>query len=109
VARVYEEALVIRTSFRPREWPYPVAFTDVYTGQDYVDVIAPEVALAVYNSRKIPHEILHIVTERKSVYELARRRSSAVRSSTKREAAVNLPEDVSLDARRWQAFKASLS
>ena len=108
VARVYEDALVIRTSFRPREWPYPMAFTDVYTGQDYVDVIAPEVALAVYNSRKIPHEILHIVTERKSVYELARRRSSAVRSSTRREAAVNLPEDVSLDARRWQAFKTSL-
>jgi dTDP-4-dehydrorhamnose reductase len=108
VARVHPNALVIRTSFRPREWPYPVAFTDVYTGQDYVDIIAPEVALAAYNAQKIPHDIVHIVTERKSVYELARRRSPGVRPSTRREAGVDLPEDVSLDARRWQAFKDSL-
>ena len=108
VARVHPNALVIRTSFRPREWPYPVAFTDVYTGQDYVDIIAPEVALAAYNAQKIPHDIVHIVTERKSVYELARRRSPGVRPSTRREAGVDLPEDVSLDARRWQAFKGSL-
>ena len=108
VARVHPNALVIRTSFRPREWPYPVAFTDVYTGQDYVDIVAPEVALAAYNAQKIAHELLHIVTERKSVFELARRRSSGVRPSTRHEAGVDLPEDVSLDARRWQALKASL-
>lgn len=108
VVRVFPNTLVIRTSFRPREWPYPVAFTDVYTGQDYVDVIAPEVALAAYTSREVPHETLHIVTERKSVYELARRRSSGVKPSTRGEAGVELPEDISLNGRRWQAFRASL-
>src|SRR5690606_4511268 len=42
-ARAAGSRLIVRTSFRPREWPYPEAFTDLYTSQDYVDVIAPEV------------------------------------------------------------------
>jgi dTDP-4-dehydrorhamnose reductase len=54
VARVRPDTLVIRTSFRPREWPYPVAFEDLYTSQDYVDVIAPEVALAVSHASTLP-------------------------------------------------------
>src|SRR5690606_22690843 len=44
-ARGAERRLIVRTSFRPREWPYPEAFTDLYTSQDYVDVIAPDIAL----------------------------------------------------------------
>ncbi len=108
VARVHENTLIIRTSFRPREWPYPVAFTDVYTSQDYVDVIAPDIALAVRYAQEIPYVLLHIATERKSVYELARRRSPAVKLGTKREAGVELPKDTSLATRRWQAFKTRL-
>jgi dTDP-4-dehydrorhamnose reductase len=106
VARVYSETLVIRTSFRPREWPYPVAFTDVHTSQDYLDVIAPEIAFAVLYARDIPEEVLHIATGRKSVYELARRRNLDVQPGTRREAGVELPEDISLDTRKWQALKA---
>ncbi len=109
VARVYAQTLVIRTSFRPREWPYPVAFTDVYTSQDYVDVIAPEIALAVRHVPEIPNEILHIATERKNIYDLARRRNPAVRSETKREAGVDLPDDASLDTRSWQVLRGSLA
>lgn len=108
VARVYMDTLVIRTSFRPREWPYPVAFTDVYTSQDYVDVIAPEIALAVRHVLEIPDDTLHIATERKSVYELARRRSLDVKPGTRREAGVELPEDVSLSTERWRSLKALL-
>lgn len=105
IARVYADTLVLRTSFRPREWPYPVAFTDVYTGQDYVDVIAPEIARAVHCSRSIPYDTLHVATERKSVYDLARRRKPDVRPGTRLEAGVDLPEDVSLDTNRWRALK----
>lgn len=93
--------LVIRTSFRPREWPYPVAFTDVYTSQDYVDVIAPKIARAIVHCWEIPYQTLHIATERKSVYELARRRKPDVRPGSKREATVDLPDDISLDISRW--------
>jgi dTDP-4-dehydrorhamnose reductase len=108
VARVRPDTLVIRTSFRPREWPYPVAFEDVYTGQDYVDVIAPEIALAVRHASSIPYSILHVATERKSVYELARRRSPDVRAGSSKDSRVSLPEDISLDTRLWQTLKKRL-
>ena len=110
IARSRPEFLVIRTSFRPREWPYPVAFADVYTSQDYVDVIAPEIVLAIQRHRDIPYNVVHIAeTERKSVYELARRRKSDVQPGTKRDAKVELPDDISLDISRWQGLKKSWS
>jgi dTDP-4-dehydrorhamnose reductase len=108
MVRLAPRHLIIRTSFRPREWPYPVAFTDVYTSQDYVDVIAPDIALAITSYSTIPDTVLHIATERKSVYELARRRRADVRPGSKHEARVTLPDDISLDTRRWQALKAQL-
>src|SRR5919202_201460 len=109
VARVRPGTLIIRTSFRPREWPYTVAFEDVYTSQDYVDVIAPEVALAVRYAYSIPYPVLHIATERKRVYELARRRSPDVQPGSRRDSKVNLPEDISLDTSLWRSLKERLS
>ncbi len=108
VARMAPRHLVLRTSFRPREWPYPVAFADVYTSQDYVDVIAPDIALVVRHIQEIPFDTLHVATERKSVYELARRRKPDVRAGSKVEARVTLPDDVSLDVGRWRALKPQL-
>ena len=105
VARAAGRSLVIRTSFRPRQWPYAVAFTDVYTSQDYVDIIAPEIALAVRHVSDIPYETLHIASERKSVFSLARRRSPEVEPRSKAEAPVALPDDISLDASRWESLK----
>jgi dTDP-4-dehydrorhamnose reductase len=107
-AREAGRVLILRTSFRPREWPYPIAFTDVFTSQDYVDVIAPELALAIRAAAHIPHDVLHIATERKSVYELARRRRPDVRPGSRRDAPVELPADVSLDTTRWQALRPRL-
>ena len=54
VARVAARCLVVRSSFRPNQWPYPVAFNDVYTSQDYLDVIAPDIALAVQHIEDVP-------------------------------------------------------
>ena len=107
VSRLAKRHLVIRTSFRPREWPYPVAFEDVYTGQDYVDVIAPEITLAVQHMDEIPFDTLHIATERKSVFELASKRSEEVKPGSKADAGVSLPDDISLNTERWQTLKAS--
>ncbi|KPK85330.1 MAG: dTDP-4-rhamnose reductase [Phycisphaerae bacterium SM23_33] len=105
LARMCPRHLVIRTSFRPRQWPYPVAFTDVYTSQDYVDVIAPEIALAIRRCRDIPYHTLHIATERKSAYELAKRRREDVAPASKAAGKVALPDDISLDSSRWQELK----
>jgi len=107
--RLHRPHLVLRTSFRPREWPYPVAFTDVYTSQDYVDVIAPEIALAIARCREIGFDTIHVATERKSVYDLARRRRSDVRPGSKTQLKVRLPDDISLDVSRWREVKARLT
>ena len=106
LARFAPEHLVIRTSFRPRQWPYPVAYEDVHTSQDYVDVIAPEIALAIRRRREVPFQTLHVATERKSVFELARRRRPDVQAGSRKQAGVDLPEDISLDVSRWTALKA---
>jgi dTDP-4-dehydrorhamnose reductase len=112
IVRLVPQHLILRTSFRPRQWPYPIAFTDVYTSQDYVDVIAPDIALAIQQftdavtqQEVFPFDTLHIATERKSVYELAQRRKPEVRPASKKEVEVNLPDDISLDISRWQSLK----
>lgn len=105
-ARRAPDALIVRTSFRPSEWPHPVAFTDVFTGQDYVDVIAEQLGLLLRHHGDVESGTLHVVTERKSVYDLAVRRNPQVRPGSKRDAGVELPDDVSLDTARWRALKA---
>ncbi len=105
LVRSVPKHLVIRTSFRPREWPYPSAFDDVYTSQDYVDILAPEIALAILHLDAISYETLHIATERKSVYDLAKRRKPDVQRGSKLNANVSLPDDISLDISRWQEVK----
>lgn len=108
VARQAHKHLIIRTSFRPREWPYPSAFADVYTSQDYVDVLTPDILLAIKHHKEIPFDTLHIATERKSVYDLAIRRKKDVQKGSKASAGVDLPDDISLDTSRWQNLKAQL-
>lgn len=108
-ARGAGRVLILRTSFRPRAWPHAVAYDDVHTSQDYVDVLAPELALAIRHAHRIPHDVLHIATERKTMYELARRRRADVRAGSRRDAPVALPEDASLDTSRWQALRPSLA
>ncbi|MGI8748596.1 MAG: SDR family oxidoreductase [Deinococcus sp.] len=105
-ARAAPRHLSIRTSFRPREFAYPVAYADVYTSQDYVDLIAPQLALAITHAPEIGDEVLHIATGRKSVLELARRRRPDVRAGFRAQARVALPADVSLDSGRWEALRA---
>lgn len=105
-ARAAQRHLIVRTSFRPREFQYPVAFSDVYTSQDYVDIIAPLLAEVITHALDIQDEVLHVVTERKSVYDLARRRNNEVQEGRRAEANVVLPGDVSLNTERWQHLRA---
>jgi dTDP-4-dehydrorhamnose reductase len=107
IVELHAHQLTIRTSFRPGQWPHPVAFQDLYTSQDYVDLIAPDIALAIERFHEIPHRILHIATERKSSFDLAKRRRPDVRGGFRRDAPVELPEDISLDVTRWINLKHS--
>lgn len=107
--RSAEKYIIVRTSFRPRLFQYPVAFDDVYTSQDYVDIIAPEIARAIELCPNMSNSALHIATERKSVYELAKRRNSHVTPGSRSQASVTLPYDVSLNCEKWEKIKRDLS
>lgn len=100
--------LILRTSFRPREWPYASAFADMWTSQDWVDVIAPDIALAVRHAAHIPFSVLHIATGRKSVHDLAVQRRPGVRAGKRADANVHLPKDTSLDTTRWKHVRSEL-
>ena len=107
-ARIAPRHLVIRTSFRPREWPYPTAFTDVRTSQAYVDELAPELARAILMAPRLVDQgvhTLHVAGEPTSVYDLARRRKPDVRPASKAEAGVDLPDDVVLCTELWRRLR----
>lgn len=108
VVHVLSQYVIIRTSFRPRIWPFSTAATDLYTSQDYVDVIAPDIAMVITSHGQIPYHVLHIATERKSTYELAVRRKPDVTPISRTELRVELPEDISLDTSRWKRLKETL-
>ncbi len=107
-ARANPNALIVRTSFKESVWPYPVAFEDQFTSADFTDVIAGELELLLLNLALVEDKALHVVTERKSVFDLARRRNLEVQPGSRTSARVHIPPDVSLDNIRWRAIKSMI-
>ena len=111
-ARRAPRHLIVRTSFRPRAWPYATGFTDVRTSQAYVDEIAPELALLARHAAELVDagvHVLHVAGPPTTVFELARRRKPDVAPATKAEAGVALPDDVVLDAGLWHRWRVRLA
>lgn len=104
-AWAHEDALVLRTSFRPNQWPYPVAYTDMMTSQDYIDVIAPLVAEVITHIERVPVHTLHVATEPKSIYDLAKRRAPQVQPGVRADAPVALPENVMLNSSLFHTLR----
>lgn len=99
-----DKDLIIRTSFKPNvPWAYEKAFDDLYTSADYVDIIAPKIAsLAKSNLTGI----INVGTERKSIYELAKRRNPNVKPMSKNEiTSVKLPNDISMNLDKLNNIK----
>lgn len=108
-ARSARSALIVRTTFKDAVWRYPIAFDDQFTSADFTDVIAAEILRLMLNLGRVQDEVLHVVTERKSVYELARRRNQDVRPGSRLTANVHIPPDVSLENSRWHALRAGFN
>jgi len=111
-ARRAPRHLIVRTSFRPRAWPYPTAFTDVRTSQAYVDELAPDLALVARHAARLVDagvHVLHVAGPPTTVFELAQRRAPDVAPATKAAARVNLPDDVVLDRSLWLGWKPRLA
>jgi dTDP-4-dehydrorhamnose reductase len=74
IVRAMPSSLIIRTSFKPTEFPHPGAVEDMWTSADYVDVIAPKLV-----ERFMYTGIVHVGTRRKTVYELISQRTPQVK------------------------------
>jgi len=86
----------IRTSFKPRPFNHDGACVDQFTSADYVDVIAKMVWLVINNWKEFPRTI-HVGTERKSVYDLAKISRPDVMRITREDVEVRLAYDISLN------------
>ncbi len=104
-ARSARNPLIVRTTFKDAVWRYPIAFDDQFTSADFTDVIGLEILTLMLNLEHISDPLLHVVTERKSVYELAHRRNPGVQPGSRLTANVHIPPDVSLNNSRWHALK----
>lgn len=71
--KLVPDHLIIRTSFGESNFPYKVAFTNLVTSKDYVDVISPMI-LTASKSKFIG--TLNIGTSPKTMYEYASKRNS---------------------------------
>ena len=98
-----KEDLIIRTSFKPNDpWPYPKAFDDLYTSADYVDVIAPKIINLIVHAET---GVYNVGTERKTVYDLARRRNTKVKPMSKNDIKdVYLPSDISMNLDKYNIY-----
>lgn len=99
-AQAHPDYYIIRSSFKKSPWEHPKAVSDMWTTADYLDVIAPLIDKAIgriVDKKPLPGRIIQLGTPRKSILELARRRSPEIEEITRADVSVRLPIDTSLD------------
>jgi dTDP-4-dehydrorhamnose reductase len=92
-ARMYNNALIIRTSFFTHTFPYEKAFIDQWSSKDYVDIIAPKVLEAALSDKL---GIVHCVSERRTLFDIARDRKPEVEGISRNDINFPTPKDTSL-------------
>lgn len=100
----HTRSVVIRCLFKPRPFEHDAACVDQFTSGDYVDRIAPEIALAIKKFEQLPPTI-HIGTGKKRTYDLARSSREVKEITTGEIQGVKLPKDTSLDLTLWENIK----
>lgn len=78
IVKTHPNHLIIRTSFKPTPWPFPMAYINQYTQGDYVDVIAELLAKRIKDWDRKTSIFEYLGTGRKTMYELARRTKPGV-------------------------------
>ena len=94
ITQLYNQHLIVRTSFCPEEFPFDTAYNDKWTSQDYVDLIAPKIL-----DKAISDEtgICHIGHPRRSFYELAKIRNPNVKMGSVSEIVSNSDVPILID------------
>ncbi|MCL4538402.1 MAG: sugar nucleotide-binding protein [Bacteroidetes bacterium] len=94
--RMYDNSVIIRTTFGPNEFPYEKAFTDQWTSRETVSVIAGMMVKVLDSDYR---GVVHIGGDRKTVYEYAQKASphKTIGKLSTSEVAFKVPKDTSLD------------
>ena len=94
ITQMFKKHLIIRTSFCPETFPFDTAYTDKWTSQDYVDLIAPKIL-----DKAIGDEtgICHVGHPRRSFYELAKTRNPNVKMGSVSEIVSNSDVPILID------------
>lgn len=67
--RLYDNSVIIRTTFGPNQFPYEKAFVDQWTSREAVSEIAKKMVKVIKSDFK---GVIHIGGKRKTVYEYAK-------------------------------------
>tara|TARA_Y100001963_G_scaffold148062_1_gene225299 strand:+ start:3123 stop:3824 length:702 start_codon:yes stop_codon:yes gene_type:complete len=78
-ASIYNNSLIIRTSFCDVKFPFDTAYEDKWTSQDYVDKIVPKIIKKCLSKDT---GICHIGHARRSFYELGKERNPNIKKGS---------------------------
>ena len=98
--RLYDNSLIIRTTFGPDVFPYEAAFTDQWTSRESVTVMSKKIADLINKDVK---GVFHVGGKRKTVFEYAKALDPAkdIKQRSIKELDVKLPKDTSLDTGKY--------
>jgi dTDP-4-dehydrorhamnose reductase len=99
--RMYDKALIVRTSFGPDRFPYDRAFADQWTSREPVSVIARKLAaLAATDATGV----VHVGGPRRTVLEYARSLdpSRTIGKLSVKDVPFRVPLDTSLNCERYE-------
>jgi dTDP-4-dehydrorhamnose reductase len=105
-ARLYDKALIVRTSFGPDRFPYDKAFVDQWTSREAVSVIARKL-LALASSDALG--VVHVGGERRTVHQYACSLDPArtIGELSVKEVPFKVPVDTSLNCDRYEKLVAA--
>jgi dTDP-4-dehydrorhamnose reductase len=101
--RLYENSIIVRTTFGANVFPYEKAFVDQWTSRESVAVIARKIARLVDTEFK---GVIHIGGDRKTVYEYATRLDPTreIKELSVRDVTFKVPIDTSLNCEKYGAL-----
>jgi dTDP-4-dehydrorhamnose reductase len=98
--RLYDKALIIRTTFGPNVFPYEKAFVDQWTSRESVSIITKLINKLI---DKNITGVVHVGGKRKTVFEYARNLNPAqdIGKLSLNDVSFNVPSDTSLNCTKY--------
>jgi len=101
--RLFDDHLIIRTSFGPVIFPYEAAFIDQWTSREHVGIIARKIKTLI---EKDARGTFHLGTNRRTVMEYARSLDSEkkIKNISLNDVNFKAPVDTSLDCKKYKSL-----